>query len=556
MGRSSRPTSQYRMEHGGERMADGERRWGRWLDAGILLLGVVNCLLYASLLPLWEGFDEPFHYGYVQWLATERRLPVLGQTPVSRELWRSVELAPASRVVDQNLWIVTTFNEFAAWDREKRQARRAELEAIPPAWAGAPHPGSANYEAQQAPLAYLLLAPLEAAVRGQPLLSRVHLLRLAAGLLAVVLQFQFTRMLAAALGLSKGARSAVLFLVFASPMFYATTAHVANDWLAVPLATLFFACLVRFWRNPTARVAAGLGLATALGLLTKAYFLAWAGLLFGVAGWMWWRGRAPGKSVALVLVTVALATPWYIRNLVLYGSLAGLQQSADGVTLSGIVTAARRASWGADMLGLLRGAVWTGNSSFNSFSVRTVDLILVVLAASLLVWVWHSRLGYEWLVAAGCLTFLAAIAYHNAQTQAHTALGRFSAMPWYFQTMTAGTACLCAAGWHRSRWTARVLAPLALGLSVYLLAATYWLKLIPMYAGYGERRIRLGELAAWYGQGQTAQRLDELALGDGWLCLALGAVAAFLAATCGITAAAGFFPGRESLSRARSAGES
>ena len=31
----------------------------------LIAYGVANALLYATLLPLWEGFDEPFHYSYV-----------------------------------------------------------------------------------------------------------------------------------------------------------------------------------------------------------------------------------------------------------------------------------------------------------------------------------------------------------------------------------------------------------------------------------------------------------------------------------------------------------
>jgi hypothetical protein len=69
------------------------------------------------------------------------------------------------------------------------------------------------------------------------------------------------------------------------------------------------------------------------------------------------------------------------------------------------------------------------------------------------------------------VTFLAAIAYHNAQTRAHTGAATFSAMPWYFQTLAGGTACLIAAGWQRSRIAARPLAPTLLLLTTHLLTA-------------------------------------------------------------------------------------
>ena len=35
------------------------------IQALLIAYGAANALLYATLLPLWEGFDEPFHYSYV-----------------------------------------------------------------------------------------------------------------------------------------------------------------------------------------------------------------------------------------------------------------------------------------------------------------------------------------------------------------------------------------------------------------------------------------------------------------------------------------------------------
>jgi len=47
------------------------------MKTGYLLIGfaAANAVLYSALLPLWEGFDEPFHFGYVQRLANGRGFP-------------------------------------------------------------------------------------------------------------------------------------------------------------------------------------------------------------------------------------------------------------------------------------------------------------------------------------------------------------------------------------------------------------------------------------------------------------------------------------------------
>src|SRR5262245_19742225 len=119
------------------------------LEIVLLLYGAVNACLYSALLPLWDGFDEPFHYAYVHHLRTAGTLPVFGQTPISGEIARSLRLAPASYLVKRNIPWVTTFEEYFALPAEERVARRRQLEAVDPR---AQDAGGLNYEAQQAPL--------------------------------------------------------------------------------------------------------------------------------------------------------------------------------------------------------------------------------------------------------------------------------------------------------------------------------------------------------------------------------------------------------------------
>ena len=44
------------------------------LRHAIMMFGILNACLYSALLPLWEGFDEAFHYGYVETLWQTHRL--------------------------------------------------------------------------------------------------------------------------------------------------------------------------------------------------------------------------------------------------------------------------------------------------------------------------------------------------------------------------------------------------------------------------------------------------------------------------------------------------
>jgi len=64
--------------------------WLLWI--ALILQGV----LFISTTAIWDGFDEPFHYAYIQALAETGTLPVYGKSLVSRELTRSFELTPLS----------------------------------------------------------------------------------------------------------------------------------------------------------------------------------------------------------------------------------------------------------------------------------------------------------------------------------------------------------------------------------------------------------------------------------------------------------------------------
>ena len=54
----------------------------RWF---LLAYVLTNAALYSALLPLWEGFDEPFHFGYVQYLANGNGLPDPRTSRLSKE---------------------------------------------------------------------------------------------------------------------------------------------------------------------------------------------------------------------------------------------------------------------------------------------------------------------------------------------------------------------------------------------------------------------------------------------------------------------------------------
>ena len=213
---------------------------------GVCAFGLLNAVLYASLMPLWEGFDEPFHYGYVQALDSRHSLPVLGHTPLSDEIFASLSLAPASSIVKHNLPFAVTFSEHFAMPEAERRSLRDRLWNPPPGSRSKEAVGTNNYEAQQAPLAYVAMVPADLFWRDVTLPRRVWMLRLFCAVIATILEALLAILLARTVGLDLVWHASVLLLIFSSQMFYAAAARVSNDWLAAPAVTLLFLAALRF----------------------------------------------------------------------------------------------------------------------------------------------------------------------------------------------------------------------------------------------------------------------------------------------------------------------
>ncbi len=140
---------------------------------------------YSALLPIWEGYDEPSHFAFIQYVTVFRDLPV-ATTPVSREVQESLHSLPLSW--EQRLHVLTPpiYTQDSYWQLSAadRRALQEQTRAIPPAWGAQLGTGPALYEAQQAPLYYWMMSvPLRWAWTW-PLAGRVMLIRMLSVLLA------------------------------------------------------------------------------------------------------------------------------------------------------------------------------------------------------------------------------------------------------------------------------------------------------------------------------------------------------------------------------------
>lgn len=197
----------------------------------------------------------------------------MNRTAISEDIRESLKLVPVSWLLHNSLRGSISFEQWFALTRQLRHERRTAVSEIPLEFR-TQSSDLANYEAQQAPLAYIGLAPFDAALDGIELPQRVFGLRLIASLISALLILYAARLLLTTLEVERAFRLAALACIFESQMLWASVAHVENDWLSIPLSMLFFALLGRVVSQNRTRQILAFSAVLAAGLLTKAYFLA------------------------------------------------------------------------------------------------------------------------------------------------------------------------------------------------------------------------------------------------------------------------------------------
>jgi hypothetical protein len=464
------------------------------INALILSYGLLSATFYCALLPLWEGFDEFYHYGYMQHVSTTWSIPVIWKTPISRELWSSLDFVPVSHFLQPYFQRPSTkFEDYFRLPAEERIARRRALDAIPEALQREPSPRD-NYEAKQAPLTYLLLAPFDFLLATIPLSTRVLALRLLLGIGTILLLWIGTRGLARRLGLSGVMESAALFVIFSCQMLYGTTCHIANDALLIPWTVFFLNAVIDSFEAPTYRRTALIAILMALGLLIKASLLIFLPLAFAAPAVLLIR-----RALLSAGILAVLAGPWYLRNLLLYHNVTGTVDTTSGIGPVELARAAVAIPWRASIAAMAHTALWTGNNSFTAFSVSTLNIILALLAiAGILYAIRFRRTTAELVTLAGIALGCAGLALVTVFFFYATKGAIIAAMPWYMQILLAPVVLLCFLGLSRwNRWGQWVAMATVL-LWAYVAAASWVAKLVPLYGGFTDSQAKPRQLLAWY----------------------------------------------------------
>lgn len=346
---------------------------------------------YSALLPMWEGYDEPFHFSFIQYVATHNSLPV-PTTPVSREVQQSLHLVPLSWEQRLHAMDPPIYTQDSYWQLPElsRRALAEQERALPPAWGTQAGTAPAMYEAQQAPLYYWMMAVPLGLASGWSLAARLLLIRILSVLLASLFlpiayatAKRFFADDAQALG--------IVAVITCMPELMIDIGRVGNEGLAIVVYSLLTLLLLLAVQSGRSQWFIAAGVALGVGLLTKAYFLFAIPAFLLVALYSILRSGGERKPVVFnTAVGIGLAAligfGWYWRNHVITGTWSGEQDAAIAahITLPHLILAVRHVNWIGGIASVLISHTWFGGWSFLKLPKLVYAVFALGMAAALL----------------------------------------------------------------------------------------------------------------------------------------------------------------------------
>ncbi|UCD56379.1 MAG: glycosyltransferase family 39 protein [Candidatus Hydrogenedentota bacterium] len=424
---------------------------------------VIKSLVYIAVTPLWEGFDELFHFAYIQSLAATRSLPVWGETFIDADIAKSTAYVPLAGLMPQlaHGFEKLSYRDYWQVDEAERERFRKQLYQLKASSDRLTASSALLYQVQHPPLYYALCIPLYKAIDGRNIVDKVYALRVFSALLASVC--------VVAAALKAGERDSPLSpllvgLVALWPCLYVDIARVGNDSLGIAIFSLISLAMIRYGAKRSVGRAVALGVLLGLGLLTKAYFLT---AIPGIALFttvLAFKYKDERKQILFdgcvtLLCAGAVGGWWYLRNYHLYGSFSGLQETMyfPSVGLSDRIRAIPEVSWVLVFKHLFTTFCWVSGWSFLHlpkplylvfaalFVIATVGLAKTILSKGKQKEELTKRTNA--VVAAACLVifFAVGVAYHEVNAFATV---RVMGGPggWYFYAIVVPISLLVSLG--------------------------------------------------------------------------------------------------------------
>jgi len=251
----------------------------------VIVFGSITILRY----PLWSLVDEGAHFDNIAYIAQHHSIPVLGKAFATEQ-----ELAIGQGIYPHRTTTVAAKDGLSGLD----------------------------YEAFQPPLYYLVATPfffLSGNYHSKAIILRF--LGLVLLLLAIALFARLSRHVLKKrwrLGVAAG------LLVFLMPGVIVRSVTISNDCLAIPIA---IATITELWialeRSSSVRLVPA-GILVACGVLTDLYLAEMVPVFIAGACIIVWRSRATRDvlwAATAAAVSVVVASPWFVFNLVEYHAL-------------------------------------------------------------------------------------------------------------------------------------------------------------------------------------------------------------------------------------------
>jgi len=339
------------------------------------LVFVLVGVLVSIVVPLGEGYDEPWHLGYLQYLAQTGRLPSGPGLHLSAELEQFFQLHPIGWVLHKihpDLYSQEEYWQQPEVQRLRNDETLRELHFQNPYTEGS-SAFADQYESHQPPLYYAVLSPIFILTARFFSLADTFLLMRFWSVLVASAIVPLTYWIARRVTPFPYLASAVTMLVALFPGLYPDVVRVSTDALLVPMAAAIFLALLRYVDSRSKRDAVVLGLLMLAGLSTKAFLI--PVLIAAVLGILALREF---RTAAVVSFVSAAGWIWYARNIWITGSLTGLPQTvAAKPSLLESIASLRHLHW-IDMIKLTAVShIWIGNFSllqYRSWIYKVIEL--------------------------------------------------------------------------------------------------------------------------------------------------------------------------------------
>ena len=235
----------------------------------LIILFVIQGMIFAGMYPLWEGWDEPAHFAYVQHIVEKKTIPKLTDE-ISNEVAYTLDKVPLNPLLVppgksfQDFWNNFTVNELLENKNKLSELDNSERFNTSP-WI--------NWEAKQPPFAYLTQSPIYLLFYNYSILERAFALR-AFSVIVTAIGIVFAYKTISLLFDDRFIRVGSLMFIVFNPMFTTNITRVNNEFMTILLFSAFLYLMVRYLKEKTNTLHVVLiGLVLGLGLLTKQTFL-------------------------------------------------------------------------------------------------------------------------------------------------------------------------------------------------------------------------------------------------------------------------------------------